>query len=209
MASAGAGTGWMSPITPTPRVTTPTTRCRNWSTYRDYIIDSFNQDKPGDRFVREQLAGDILARERVEGDFRGVGRSPPDSRLVPAIWDRARSSCGTRTLGRCDRDDRRRLPGTDAALCAMPRPQVRPGRPDTTITHSTGCSPAMSSPWAGSEETHSKVFPADLELRPARGTGPGGIEAQGVSRTARRAGTDHSRHGEIAGWPRDRDARPS
>jgi hypothetical protein len=31
--------------------------------YRDYIIDSFNADKPYDRFVQEQLAGDILARE--------------------------------------------------------------------------------------------------------------------------------------------------
>ncbi|HXI42287.1 MAG TPA: PSD1 and planctomycete cytochrome C domain-containing protein [Bryobacteraceae bacterium] len=30
--------------------------------YRDYIIDSFNADKPYDQFVREQLAGDILAR---------------------------------------------------------------------------------------------------------------------------------------------------
>ncbi len=30
--------------------------------YRDYIIDSFNRDKPYDAFVREQLAGDILAR---------------------------------------------------------------------------------------------------------------------------------------------------
>ena len=29
--------------------------------YRDYVIDSFNADKPYDRFVREQLAGDILA----------------------------------------------------------------------------------------------------------------------------------------------------
>ena len=29
--------------------------------YRDYIIDSFNSDKPYDQFVREQLAGDILA----------------------------------------------------------------------------------------------------------------------------------------------------
>jgi hypothetical protein len=29
--------------------------------YRDYIIDSFNGDKPYDQFVREQLAGDILA----------------------------------------------------------------------------------------------------------------------------------------------------
>ena len=32
------------------------------SRYRDYIIDSFNADKPFDQFVREQLAGDILAR---------------------------------------------------------------------------------------------------------------------------------------------------
>ncbi len=31
--------------------------------YRDYIIESFNRDKPFDQFVREQLAGDILARQ--------------------------------------------------------------------------------------------------------------------------------------------------
>ncbi len=31
--------------------------------YRDYIIDSFNHDKPYDEFVREQLAGDVLARQ--------------------------------------------------------------------------------------------------------------------------------------------------
>ncbi|MFO1019240.1 MAG: DUF1553 domain-containing protein [Planctomycetales bacterium] len=31
--------------------------------YRDYIIDSFNRDKPFDQFVIEQLAGDILAVE--------------------------------------------------------------------------------------------------------------------------------------------------
>src|SRR4029079_14394563 len=30
--------------------------------YRYYVIDSFNADKPYDQFVREQLAGDILAR---------------------------------------------------------------------------------------------------------------------------------------------------
>jgi hypothetical protein len=28
--------------------------------YRDYVIRSFNQDKPYERFVREQLAGDVL-----------------------------------------------------------------------------------------------------------------------------------------------------
>lgn len=28
--------------------------------YRDYLIDAFNEDKPFDRFIREQIAGDLL-----------------------------------------------------------------------------------------------------------------------------------------------------
>src|SRR6478609_6629938 len=35
------------------------TRPNVWR-YRDYVIDSFNNDKPYDRFVREQIAGDEL-----------------------------------------------------------------------------------------------------------------------------------------------------
>ena len=31
--------------------------------YRDYVIDSFNADKPFDRFVSEQIAGDLLPHE--------------------------------------------------------------------------------------------------------------------------------------------------
>ena len=31
--------------------------------YRNYVIDSFNRDKPYDEFVREQIAGDLLAAE--------------------------------------------------------------------------------------------------------------------------------------------------
>lgn len=34
--------------------------------YRDYIIDSFNRDMPFDRFVTEQLAGDLLPAATVE-----------------------------------------------------------------------------------------------------------------------------------------------
>ncbi len=30
--------------------------------YRDYVIEAFNTDKPYDRFVREQLAGDVITR---------------------------------------------------------------------------------------------------------------------------------------------------
>jgi hypothetical protein len=37
--------------------------------YRDYVIDSFNRDKPYDQFVREQLAGDILASEGPDDDY--------------------------------------------------------------------------------------------------------------------------------------------
>ena len=34
--------------------------------YRDYVIQAFNEDKPFDLFVREQLAGDEIAPERQE-----------------------------------------------------------------------------------------------------------------------------------------------
>ena len=37
--------------------------------YRDYVIAAFNSDKPFDRFIREQIAGDLLpygtAQERA------------------------------------------------------------------------------------------------------------------------------------------------
>jgi len=37
--------------------------------YRNYVIDSFNQDKPYDQFIREQLAGDLLPH-RSEAERR-------------------------------------------------------------------------------------------------------------------------------------------
>jgi hypothetical protein len=41
------------------------TRPNNWR-YRDYVINAFNQDKPYDRFIREQLAGDELYPDSQE-----------------------------------------------------------------------------------------------------------------------------------------------
>ncbi len=35
--------------------------------YRDYVIESLNEDKPYDRFVREQIAGDVLPGATAEG----------------------------------------------------------------------------------------------------------------------------------------------
>ena len=34
--------------------------------YRDYVIAAFNADKPFDRFLEEQLAGDLLAEDEPE-----------------------------------------------------------------------------------------------------------------------------------------------
>jgi hypothetical protein len=38
--------------------------------YRDYVIDAFNADLPYDRFLREQLAGDLLARDAPLEDYQ-------------------------------------------------------------------------------------------------------------------------------------------
>lgn len=40
--------------------------------YRDWVIDSFNRDKPYDQFVREQIAGDVLG-EKVATGFLVAG----------------------------------------------------------------------------------------------------------------------------------------
>ena len=40
--------------------------------YRDYVIRSFNRDKPYDRFVREQLAGDLLTEWGDAGRAEGL-----------------------------------------------------------------------------------------------------------------------------------------
>jgi hypothetical protein len=40
--------------------------------YRNYVIDSFNRDKPYDEFLREQLAGDLLPAESDEDRFENL-----------------------------------------------------------------------------------------------------------------------------------------
>jgi hypothetical protein len=40
--------------------------------YRDYVIDSFNRDKPFDQFVREQIAGDLLTHQSDEQLTEGI-----------------------------------------------------------------------------------------------------------------------------------------
>src|SRR5205807_4206513 len=54
------------------------TRPNAWR-YRDYVIGSFNQDKPYDRFVQEQIAGDELWPENPEARVAtAFNRNYPD-----------------------------------------------------------------------------------------------------------------------------------
>jgi hypothetical protein len=53
--------------------------------YRDYIVRSFNADKPFDRFITEQLAGDELSPSRsspADGEGHGEGDEPEMSIAV-------------------------------------------------------------------------------------------------------------------------------
>ncbi|HTS67231.1 MAG TPA: DUF1549 and DUF1553 domain-containing protein [Candidatus Acidoferrales bacterium] len=57
--------------------------------YRDYVISSFNQDKPYDRFVQEQIAGDELWPESPEARVAtGFHRSYPDESNARNLWQR-------------------------------------------------------------------------------------------------------------------------
>ena len=55
----GAGTGSTSPATPISGFANDYERGNAWR-YRDYVVRSFNADKPYDRFVLEQIAGDEI-----------------------------------------------------------------------------------------------------------------------------------------------------
>jgi hypothetical protein len=58
--------------------------------YRDYVIGSFNRDKPFDRFVMEQLAGDELAPDdpeaQVASGFLSLGIYEYNNRDVRGQW---------------------------------------------------------------------------------------------------------------------------
>ncbi len=51
--------------------------------YRDYVIRSFNADKPLDRFIVEQLAGDELVPAALGQPQAGAGRAAGGHRLPP------------------------------------------------------------------------------------------------------------------------------
>lgn len=66
--------------------------------YRDYVIRSFNTDKPYDRFMREQVAGDVLEPVTRDGII-GAGL------LVAGPWDQAGNSQANATQRAITREE--------------------------------------------------------------------------------------------------------
>ena len=77
------------------------TRPNNWR-YRDYVINAFNRDKPYDRFVKEQLAGDELWPDSQEakiatGYLANTLAFPADvfpKNAVASVWGLASMGSG-------------------------------------------------------------------------------------------------------------------
>ncbi len=85
------------------------------SPFRDYVIKSFNENKPFDRFTLEQLAGDLLPNPTIEdkiasgynrlGMMSAEGGVQPKEYLSKYIAERVRNVSGTwlgATFGCCE-----------------------------------------------------------------------------------------------------------
>jgi len=71
--------------------------------YRDYVIESFNEDKPYDQFIKEQIAGDLMKYQdkRQQGEqivatgFLAIGAKATTSATVassPWTWSMNKST---------------------------------------------------------------------------------------------------------------------
>ena len=120
--------------------------------YRDYVIRSFNADKPFDEFIVEQLAGDELAAEVYTNRTAAVGSPAALEKLVATGFLRMGPD-GTATPG-LDQDVARNQVMADAikivstslwalrGLRAMPRPPLRSDSTNGLLPAARGLEPA-------------------------------------------------------------------
>ncbi len=65
LAKSGRAIGWTTRATPIPMGCITTTAAIS-GPYRDYLIRSFNSNKPFDQFAMEQIAGDLLPAKNLD-----------------------------------------------------------------------------------------------------------------------------------------------
>ena len=95
--------------------------------YRDYVIRAFNQDKPYDVFVKEQLAGDETGRKRCENGrpLRAAGRAGLHAHgNVGSRRELQNPASSGFSQRRCDHHQPG-VPGCNGRLRALPRSQIR------------------------------------------------------------------------------------
>ena len=93
------------------------------STYRDYVIEAFNDDLPYDRFLVEQIAADLLPKGADGRPLRALGFLTLGGRFMNNIHDVIDDQIDVVTRG---------LLGLTVTLRPVPRPQVRPD-PDARL----------------------------------------------------------------------------
>ena len=85
-------------------------------TYRDYVIRSFNDDKPYDQFVIEQPAADKLDLGEDRRPLAALGFPDARARFLGNVNDIIDDRIDVTT----------RADGSHRDVCPLPRPQVRP-----------------------------------------------------------------------------------
>jgi hypothetical protein len=78
MESVGDASGWIPRATRIPPATGRIIGAKDYRfpyawTYRDYVVRAFNEDKPYDRFIMEQLAADQLPDLEDQRDLAALG----------------------------------------------------------------------------------------------------------------------------------------
>jgi mono/diheme cytochrome c family protein len=150
--------------------------------YRDYVINAFNADKPYDRFITEQLAGDELDEPTSEsitatGFYRlGIWDDEPDNQAA-AAWDEIDEMVGTTsaaflglTMGcaRCHNHMFDPIPQEDYYRFAAFFRNVEPYGKALSATHLGTNEDGIFTPICGESEVASwKLHRADLSDRMA------------------------------------------
>ena len=135
--------------------------------YRDYVIRAFNADKPFDRFVLEQIAGDELPEGEIQPE------TPGRHRLLPARpLGRRAGRPETRPLRPARRPGQhnvRGLPGSDPRLCPVPQPQVRAADHARLLPHGRDLRAAPAAGRGRTERTLPIGTPKEIAAAEARG----------------------------------------